>query len=214
MDQKTDRMIKRTTRQQARLMIRPNTGVVDLECKKGAWEESTTVVDLNDYADFYQAMTPPKRFVKADVNDTPFDDQEFDFSVACHILEHVENPETFINELMRISKRGYIECPIPIFDNLIRGNETEHRWFVYFDDASEKLVLSPKTVIIPAIFTAREAGILGNLFPNDMVMSVTWEGRVDFEIRDSPRIDQKIPVFWSAMPLAAKFLRLLKLHKF
>lgn len=44
----------------------------------------------------------------------PVKDKAFDYCVCFHVLEHVENPEIFLNELNRISKGGYIETPTPI----------------------------------------------------------------------------------------------------
>lgn len=41
----------------------------------------------------------------------PFKDKSFDFIIASHVLEHSRNPSTFLAELMRVGKAGYIEVP-------------------------------------------------------------------------------------------------------
>jgi len=47
-----------------------------------------------------------------------FKDKAFDFVIASHILEHMADPETFLKELQRIGKAGYIETPNAIFERL------------------------------------------------------------------------------------------------
>ena len=56
--------------------------------------------------------------VLGDANKLPFKDKSFDYIIASHILEHMENPEIFISELMRVGKAGYIETPNFICERL------------------------------------------------------------------------------------------------
>jgi SAM-dependent methyltransferase len=41
----------------------------------------------------------------------PFKDKSFDFVIASHVLEHSADPESFLRELQRVAKAGYIETP-------------------------------------------------------------------------------------------------------
>lgn len=41
----------------------------------------------------------------------PFRDKSFDFVIASHVLEHSVDPESFLCELQRVAKAGYIETP-------------------------------------------------------------------------------------------------------
>ena len=45
------------------------------------------------------------------IENTPFEDGEFDFVYCSHVLEHSTDPEKACKELIRIAKRGYIETP-------------------------------------------------------------------------------------------------------
>ena len=74
-------------------------------------------------------MDRRRPFIIADVQHLPFKDRSFDYIIASHIAEHVENPEEFCNELMRISKRGYIETPSKTGELLL--TEPFHKWYVY-----------------------------------------------------------------------------------
>jgi hypothetical protein len=70
----------------------------------------------------------------------PFKDKSVDFLIASHIAEHVESPVIFIQELTRISHRGYIETPGLLSDALL--NEQFHPWRVY--RSGKKLVFRRK----------------------------------------------------------------------
>src|SRR5690242_1222787 len=48
----------------------------------------------------------------------PFQDQAFDYVIASHIIEHMDDPVKFCQELMRVSKRGYIESPTEVAEKL------------------------------------------------------------------------------------------------
>ena len=66
--------------------------------------------------------------MKGDALSTPFTNKEFDFVIASHVAEHIDDPRKFCNELIRISKRGYIETPGPITELLLPANS--HKWIV------------------------------------------------------------------------------------
>lgn len=57
-----------------------------------------------------------KNLVKMDVasESLPFEDKEFDFVVARHVLEDMYNPFPLCAEMSRVAKAGYIETPSPI----------------------------------------------------------------------------------------------------
>jgi len=76
-------------------------------------------------------------FHKASIEALPFTDKQFDYSYARHILEHVEDPTKACQELMRISKGGYIETP-SYFNEVLFGKEY-HGWLVFYDDREKVL---------------------------------------------------------------------------
>jgi glycosyltransferase involved in cell wall biosynthesis len=69
-----------------------------------------------------------KYFVLGDALSTPFANKEFDFVIASHIAEHIDDPNTFCSELQRISKYGYIETPGPLTEHLLPAGS--HKWIV------------------------------------------------------------------------------------
>jgi SAM-dependent methyltransferase len=83
--------------------------------------------------------------VVADAERLPFRDAAFDFVVCSHLLEHVRRPERLLCELRRVARRGYIETPHRVHEQLY-GNPF-HKWLVSLEDGG--LRLSPKPRACP-----------------------------------------------------------------
>ena len=88
-----------------------------------------------------------RKFIKIEGKNLPFKDKEFDFVIASHVIEHVEDFEFFLKELERISTKGYIELPTRLGDNLVFENKTDHLWHMDFDDVNNKLIITKKNQI-------------------------------------------------------------------
>ncbi|WP_129630916.1 class I SAM-dependent methyltransferase [Candidatus Oscillochloris fontis] len=79
-------------------------------------------------------------FVVADAHHLPFKDGAFAYAICSHILEHMDEPVQFANELQRTCKAGYIQSPSEIAERLFHWSF--HRWYVNLE--GETLVLHPK----------------------------------------------------------------------
>lgn len=64
------------------------------------------------------SMMVDRPTVFGDAQKMPFKDKSFDFIVASHLLEHMSDPDKFLQELQRVGKAGYIETPNAIFERL------------------------------------------------------------------------------------------------
>ena len=78
---------------------------------------------------------PPKtekRIVYYDGGKFPFMDNEFDYVICSHVLEHIEKQDLdlFLLELQRVAKRGYIEFPTILYE-LINYPDV-HVWFMNY----------------------------------------------------------------------------------
>lgn len=80
-------------------------------------------------------------FIHADGEKLPFKDKEFDYVICNQVLEHVDDPQLFIAELCRVSKRGYIETPSLIGEYLFP--KESHKWAIL--DIDGKLVMYEKS---------------------------------------------------------------------
>ena len=108
-------MIRRSSKKYIDKLLKNNLNwkILDVGCGYTAHENATVICDVQDLASFYK----DKNFVKLDGNVLPFKDNEFDFVIASHVIEHVKDVKTFINELSRITSKGYIELPTILKDN-------------------------------------------------------------------------------------------------
>ncbi len=176
-------MIRRTRKDAVKGLLREKAdwNVVELGCSHGGWCEASTYVDILDLSSNY----PGKRFVQSDVSDTPFEDKEFDFSIASHIAEHVKYPNHFCTELSRISRRGYIEVPTPLEDNLVHGNSKAHLWWVTFDDEKVEVVFEPQVSILPDTLSLEQLKFLREYFRRSLVTELYWEDDIEYRIEEA-----------------------------
>lgn len=95
-----------------------NNKIHNLEKLRGIELEPVTVQEAN------------KRFPHLDIKqgsiyELPFEDNSFDLVIACEVLEHLEDPQSAINEICRVSNK-YILVSVPRepiwrFCNMLRG---------------------------------------------------------------------------------------------
>lgn len=71
-----------------------------------------------------------KPVYECDICDMPFGDKEFDYVVASHVLEHVDNPIAACKELQRVGQAGYIESPTFMKDALFSWAKGMHKWHI------------------------------------------------------------------------------------
>ena len=130
-------MIKRTSSEHINSILKQNTNwnILDIGCGYTAHPKATIICDVQNLADYY----PDKKFIQLTEKKLPFKDNQFDFVISSHVIEHVEDVSFFISELERISKKGYIELPTKLEDNLVFENKVDHLWHMDFDDVSNKL---------------------------------------------------------------------------
>jgi SAM-dependent methyltransferase len=67
-----------------------------------------------------------------DIGRLPYRNGAFDFVYCSHVLEHVFDPASACEELMRVGRRGYIETPTRMSDILFNYTHLQdhHRWHI------------------------------------------------------------------------------------
>lgn len=80
-----------------------------------------------------------QQYVQADLAALPFRDKSFDVAVCIQVLEHVDDPGSACEELMRVAHRGFLETPRK-WTEYYAGHPT-HQWLV--DDVEGRLVFEP-----------------------------------------------------------------------
>jgi SAM-dependent methyltransferase len=84
-----------------------------------------------------------KQVVFYDGKKFPFNDNEFDYVICSHVVEHVHDVEFFMSEIFRVGKRGYMEYPLAYYDYLF--NFDVHTNFVKFDNGELKYMKKNET---------------------------------------------------------------------
>ena len=155
-----------------------NWKILDIGCGYRAHKSASVIADIQDLSNFYEN----KNFIQITEKKLPFKDKEFDFVIASHVIEHVDDFEFFIKELERISSKGYIELPSRLGDNLVFENKNDHIWWFYFDDTTNKLIVSKKNQLIDPFITVATAKLFEEMFRESLIIELAWEEKIDYKI--------------------------------
>ena len=194
-------MIKRSSKKYIdnQLKQNPNWKILDIGCGYTAHEKATVICDIQDLSNFYKS----KKFVRLQNKTLPFKDKEFDFVIAWHVIEHVEDVEYFIRELQRVSTQGYIELPTVLEDNLVFENKNDHLWHMEFDDINNLLLISSRRQYLEPVLTVSVAKKFSKYFRQSLILELFWENSIEYKFtKDSNIKFEKI----SRLTLLRKFI--------
>jgi len=156
----------------------PNWNVLDVGCGYTANKYANVVADVQNLSNFYK----DKKFIRIKEKKLPFRDNEFDFVITSHVIEHIEDFQFFIKEIERISKQGYIELPTRLGDNLVIENLKDHIWWFKYDDELNLLRASKKNQILEPFINVSTAKKLELLFRESLVMELIWENKIEYKV--------------------------------
>lgn len=98
-----------------------------------------------DYMDVSASCPENFHFALCDLNEevVPFEDNKFDLIIACHVIEHLDDPIAFIMEMRRLLKPGgclFLEAPSERSVNLPGAFFNLHEgWSLsFYDDPTHK----------------------------------------------------------------------------
>jgi 2-polyprenyl-3-methyl-5-hydroxy-6-metoxy-1,4-benzoquinol methylase len=176
-------LLKRTSIQtiNKKLADNPNWNILDIGCGYTANHHACTVADVQDLSEFYKN----KKFIRITDKKLPFKDNEFDFVITSHVIEHVEDFKFFIEEIERITKQGYIELPTRLGDNVVFENLKDHIWWFVYDDESNLLKASKKKQILEPFLSVSSAKKLEKVFRESLIMEIYWKDKIDFRIDEA-----------------------------
>ena len=161
-------MIKRTSKTYIDNLLQNNItwNILDIGCGYNANKFAKVICDVQDLSNYYE----DKKFIRLTEKKLPFKDKEFDFVVASHVMEHVEDIDFFIKELERVSKKGYIELPTMFEENLVFEN---------------KLVVSKKVQYFEPVLTVSTTKKLNEVFRTSLVLELIWEDSINYIVNKS-----------------------------
>ena len=174
-------MIKRSSKKFIDNLLQNNENwkILDIGCGFSAHKNASVICDIQDLQGFYKN----KKFVKLSEKILPFKNKEFDFVIASHVLEHVEDPAFFIKELERVSIQGYIELPTILEDNLVFENKKDHIWHMEFDDVESQLIVSKKIQFIEPVLTVSSIKKFSEYFRQSLILELYWKDTIDYKIK-------------------------------
>ena len=188
-------MLRRTTLSHVNKVLEknPNWKILDIGCGYRPHKYASVIADTKDFTNFYNT----KKFVKISGKNLPFKDKEFDFVIASHVIEHVEDFEFFVKELERISPRGYIELPTRLGDNLVFENRNDHIWWFTYNDVNNQIIASKRNQLIDPFITVSMGKLFEKIFRESFVLELAWEEKIDYKIDNQIKHDdiKKISFF-------------------
>ena len=178
-------MLKRTSIIHINSILKknPNWKILDIGCGYRPHKLANVIADVQDFSNIYSE----KEFVQIKDKNLPFKNKEFDFVIASHVIEHIEDFEFFIRELERISFKGYIELPSRLGDNLIFENATDHIWWFTFDDISNQIIASKRNQLIDPFMTVSMGKHFEKVFRESFVIELAWENKIEYKIDNEIR---------------------------
>ena len=181
-------MLKRTSINYINNILSQNSDwkILDVGCGFRANKYASVIADIQDLSKFYK----DKKFIKIGGKKLPFKDKEFDFVIASHVIEHVEEFDFFLKELERISSKGYIELPTRLGDNLVFENKKDHIWWFTFDDIKNLLIASKRRQLVSPFLSVASGKLFEEMFRESLVIELIWENKVDYIIESSSRFEK------------------------
>lgn len=156
-----------------------------------------------------------QEFIQADGASLPFPEKSFDYVICNQVLEHVDHPDTFLAEQMRVARAGYLETPSLIGEYLFP--KESHRWLIL--ELDNKLVLmdkekywSQKQLDLGYLFltylqkTSLAYRILSETRPDLHTVRYEWEGTIDFEVNSvNPDYIRYFEAYWDQQMVETHF---------
>jgi uncharacterized protein YbaR (Trm112 family) len=181
------------------MRIGPNDLVLDVGSGHNPNPRSDVLCDryIDDDTERGGSIRVDRPLIVADGHNLPFKDKAFDYVIASHIIEHMDDPARFCSELQRVAKRGFIASPTELAEHMFYWSF--HKWYV--NKVGNKLILHPK-VNVPNVF--------GELFdylyeynpwyarfhrsvPDMFWMEYEWDGTLNIELRDRSPLNLEDP---------------------
>ena len=122
--------------------IKRNEIVLDIGAGNNPILRADILVDkyVDSDAERYSGIIVDRPFVNADGQHLPFKDKCIDFIYCSYVLEHIPDPEVFLHEVERVSKRGVIVTPHGDYEKL--DPRKMHLWYIW--NKANKLILKQK----------------------------------------------------------------------
>jgi len=135
----------------------------------------------------FDLIVDGRPFLYTDARRIPVKDKAFDFVICRHVLEHMEEPEVLLKELMRVGKAGYIETPSALMERLygwdfhvLLVESSDEGLLIRRKLADEQYGILPQSIKKSAVWEK-----LYYTFEDTLAACYFWEDRIDYRIDDT-----------------------------
>ncbi len=193
------------------LKIKKSDRVLDVGGGHNPHPRANVVVDKYTETNYHRSgdikVLNNQQFINADGEQLPFKDQEFDYVICCHVLEHVEDPVKFLGEIFRVGKAGYIETP-SLLGEVLAPRES-HKWILH--EHRDCLYLADKTKLgfvgnayylgwlVQDYLPKHSIGfkIVERTHPNLMTVRIEWQKNFEYVVEpEDPEIRKYFTGEW------------------
>jgi SAM-dependent methyltransferase len=176
--------------------IHPSDLVLEIGSGNNPRPRSDVLCDklIDDDTERGGSIVTDRPIVEADAHHLPFADSSFGYVISAQVLEHAEDPERMLEELMRVARRGYIETPSELAERLYGW--PFHRSVINLVDG--RLAIRSKR------FTPQFGELFHFLAAHDplfrrfhfthnslFLVQYEWEGRIDYEILPEENVSEQ-----------------------
>ena len=206
--------IRRTNRlnQKKWLKDKKHLKILDLGCSNiDYWPEANHYADIHNFEEQFKNLNLKFTRIKPDEK-LPFKDKEFDYVICSHVIEHVNDPVKFKNEIERIGKSGYIELPTKLNDNIVFGCENEeygHKWWFEFDDDNQKLIFAKRINALEKFLSVGTVFKLTEIFEDSFTTQCYWSDNIQLEKRTDYKLGKKITFLTLVRKYYSKKIRII-----
>ena len=106
-------------------------------------------------------------------------------------------------------KKGYIELPTKLEDNLVFENKNDHLWHTDFDDVNLRLLISKRLQHFEPILTVSMMHKLRENFKSSFILELYWENKIDYEVIDNSQNNQKYSLIKMFRKFFSKKIRMI-----
>ena len=95
---------------------------------KEASHLSDITIGKDEHRAGFKTVIDVRPFIVCSTEYLPFKKNSFHYVVSRHVLEHTDNPIKALNEMKRISKRGFVEIPSSWWEMVFTREWDMHKW--------------------------------------------------------------------------------------
>ena len=202
------RKIKWTLRR-VNVAVDKNALVLEVGSGGNPYPRANVLVDAYEETQerHWDTLVHDRPTVLANGEKLPFKDKAFDYVIAAHVLEHTSDPASFLVELQRVAKAGYIETPDAFMERI--NPYKDHRLEVTVRNNGLVIRKKPQwcadTELVELYEQRAKLRVTHKLipeYPEDFHMRYYWHDKIDYVV-----LNPEVDAAWQSVSASQKIQR-------